>query len=106
MEISARFAMTYFGDDLPPASGTISRMLPEVSYTIATATPSASAANKDPAVPAMTRARNAAITRTLDRCIRIKLAARNAASLANSFIRCQHILGFTSLCIYKTYAAL
>src|SRR3954470_20889170 len=106
MAMIARLEITYFGEDFPFWSGTISRMLPDVSYNTATATPSASSANDDALVAASVIPMIAAINGSFLRWLRMISSARNAASLANSFIRCQHILGSGLECTYKLGADL
>src|SRR5207247_8978285 len=95
MAARARFAMTYLGAGLPSLSGTLSFMLPEVSYTMATATPSSCAAwrPEEAAPSAVTAIRTVSDELNLVFILKLRLTPHRDSDSIDSkrFIRCQHI---------------
>src|SRR5437016_4218172 len=91
MASSARLAMTYFGVNLPFRSRTCSFMLPEVSYTIASANPSSWVANTRAGVTTRMAANTTLVRRRVVSMYRPRRARWFV--FISRFMRCQLSLG-------------
>src|SRR5213593_3206272 len=100
---NARLAMTYFGEDRPAASWTGSFMLPEVSYTMATATPSSSAAQAGVAWAPSTASRIGTVMDSRSFMFRLSATpnGREQLILSDAFMRCQRMQERVTPCSYN-----